>query len=258
MLAGLIATLEVVLLGWLWFGPALAVHSVDVTGTRHLTPAEVTRDAGLDGASSIISVDGEAARQRLMEQVWVRSASVQPELGGKVVVHVSEWQPIAAYHAGTSTKLFLLSSQAVVLTRTATPAGLLVVQGPGGGDPHVGDRAIDPELLTVMVNMQRVMPTLIGQDVASFVFDSCGDLTMVAKRGWKVYFGRVLTPEEYAALRDKLTALRAISGQVSYSSTDLDYVNLMNPSEPAVGYKSLATPPPTPPPGATPPPNPCK
>jgi cell division protein FtsQ len=258
VLAGLVATLEVVLLGWLWFGPLLAVHSVDVTGTRHLTASEVTRAAGLDGSTSIIAVDGESARQRLMEQVWVRSASVQPQLGGKVVVHVSEWQPIAAYHAGASAKLFLLSSQAVVLARTATPAGLLVVQGPRGGDPHVGDRAIDPELLTAMINMQRVMPTLIGQDVASFVFDSCGDLTMVAKPGWKVYFGRVLTPEEYAALRDKLTALRAISSQVSYSSADLDYVNLMNPSEPAVGYKSLATPPPTPSSGASPPPNPCK
>src|SRR5690242_506860 len=109
--------------------------------------------------------------------------------------------------------------------------------------------------------MQHGMPTLVGQDVAGFVFDSCGDLTLVAKKGWKVYFGRVLTPEEFATLRDKLTALKAIAGKgnVDYGSTDLEYVNVMNPSEPAVGYKSREPAPVSPSPGApTPPPNPCK
>ena len=152
---------------------------------------------------------------------------------------------------------YLLSSQAVVLGPTTTSAGLVEIQGPAGKDPRVGDRALDPQLLTALVNMQRAMPTLIGQDVATFIFDSCGDLTLVAKRGWKVYFGRVLTPEEFAVLRDKLTALKAIAGNgnVDYSSTDLAYVNVMNPSEPAVGYKSRE---PAPSPGATPSPNPCK
>lgn len=259
-MAGLVALVEVVLLGWLWFGPALAVRSIDVTGARHLTAGQVAQAAGLQGSASIISVDGESAQQRLLGQVWVRTATVKPEFPGTVVVSVSEWQPVATYHAGTSSKLFMLSSQAVVLGPTATSAGLVVVQGPGGSDPHVGDRALDPQLLTVLVNMQRSMPALLGQDVATFIFDSCGNLTMVAKRGWKVYFGRVLTPEEYATLRDKLTALKAIagSGNVDYSSSDLAYVNVMNPSEPAVGYKSRQPAPVSPSPGATPAPNPCK
>jgi len=82
----------------------------------------------------------------------------------------------------------------------------------------------------------------------------------VTKRGWKVYFGRVLTPEEFAALRDKLSALKAIAGNgnVDYSSADLDYVNVMNPSEPAVGYKSREPAPPSPSPNTTPTPGPCK
>ena len=260
VLLGLAAVLEAVLLGWLWFGPAMPVRSVEVEGARHLSADQVMQGAGLQGAASIISVDAEAAQQRLLDQVWVRTAAVHPQLGGTVVVQVSEWQPVAVYHAGPSKKLFLLSSQAVILGPTANSAGLVVVQGPAGPDPHAGDRPIDSELLTALVNMQRSMPTLIGQDVASFIFDSCGDLTMVAMRGWKVYFGRVLTPEEFSALRDKLTALKAISGNgnVDYGSADLDYVNVMNPSEPAVGYKSREPAPPSPSPGATPTPNPCK
>jgi cell division septal protein FtsQ len=260
VIATLVAGLEAALLIWLWFSAALAVHSVEVIGARHLSAAQIAEAAGLTGSSSIVSVDAVAAQQRLLGQVWVRTATVQPQLPGRVVIQVSEWQPVAVFHAGSSTKLFLLSSQAIVLGPTATAAGLVVVQGPSSGDPRVGDRAIDAQLLTALVNMQRDLPTLIGQDVASFTFDSCGDLTMVAKKGWKVYFGRVLTPEEFAALRDKLTALKAINGNgnVDYGSSDLDYVNLMNPSEPAVGYKSREPAAPSPSPGATPSPSPCR
>jgi len=260
VIATLVAGLEVALLVWLWFGPALAVHTVDVVGARHLSAAQVAQAAGLQGNASILSVDAVSAQQRLLDQVWVRTATVQPQFPGIVAVQVSEWQPVATYHAGPSPKLFLLSSQAMVLGPTPTSAGLVVVQGPSGTDPRVGDRAIDAQLLTALINMQRAMPALIGQDVASFIFDSCGDLTMVAKRGWKVYFGRVLTPEEFTALHDKLSALKAISGNgnVDYSSSDLDYVNVMNPAEPAVGYKSREPAPVSPAPVATASPNACK
>ena len=262
-LAAGVAMLEAALLVWLWFGPALAVRGVEVTGSRHMTPAQVAAAAGISSNGSVVSIDGASAQQRLLDQVWIRTATVQPELPGTVVITVSEWEPVAAYHAGPSTKVFLLSSQAVVLGPTPTNGGLLDVQGPAGNDPHVGDRPIDAQLLTAMVNIQRALPTLLGQDAAGFVFDSCGDLTLIAKRGWKVYFGRVLTPEEFESLRNKLTALKAIAGKnmVDYGSADLLYVNVMNPSEPAVGYRSRQPAPPSPSPGATPTPppmNPCK
>src|SRR2546428_4987004 len=192
-----------------------------------------------------------------MKQVWVRSVDVQPQLLGTVVIKVSEWEPVAAYHAGTSTNLYFMSSQAVVLGATSTAAGLVDVQGPAGSEPRTGDRPLDPQLLTAVVNIQRAMPTLVGQDVVGFIFDSCGDLTMIARKGWRVYFGRVLTPEEFASLRDKLSALKAISGHgnVDYNSTDLSYVNVMNPAEPAAGYKSRTPATPSPSPG-TPQPSP--
>jgi cell division septal protein FtsQ len=250
------AVAEVALLAWLWFGPPLAVQTIDVVGAQHMTRAQVARAAGLAEGASVLSVDGESDRQRLLNQTWVRTATVVPQLPGVVLVQVSEWQPIAGYHAGKSGKLYFLSDQAVVLG-PASPTGPLVdVQGPAGADPKVGDRALDVQLLTALVNIQRGLPGLIGQEVSGFVFDSCGQLTLVAKRGWKVYFGRVLTPEEFTTLREKVASLKAIAANVNYSSPDLDYVNVMNPSEPAVGYKSLQPKPPTPAAGATPQPSP--
>ena len=215
-----------------------------------MTSAQVLAAAGLTQGASVLSVDGQSDRRRLLNQTWVRTATVEPQLTGTIVVQISEWQPIAAYHAGKSTKVLLLSNQAVVLGPASSAGTLVDVQGPAGADPRVGDHPLDAQLLTAIVNIQRGLPALIGQEVAGFVFDSCGDLTLVAKRGWKVYFGRVLTPEEFTTLRDKVAALKAIAGQVNYSSADLEYVNVMNPAEAAVGLKSREPAPPSPTPGA--------
>jgi len=252
-ISGAVAVLECALLAWLVFGPAFTIHTVHVSGAQHLTTAQVLSAAGLNPNGSVLMVDGLSDQQRLLAQTWIRAASVQAQLDGTVTVQVSEWQPVAAYHAGGGGKVFLLSDQAVVLGPAASAGGLTIIQGPGGADPKVGDRPLDPELLVALVNIQRLLPSLIGQHVGSFVLDSCGNLTMVSMRGWKVYFGRVLTPEEFASLRDKMAALKAINGKVNYNSGDVDYINVMNPSEPAVGYHSLEPAAPSPSPGAPPP-----
>lgn len=247
------------LLGWLWFGPALSVRSVEVTGAEHLTSDQVAQLAGLEGGASVLSVDAEADRHKLLNQTWVQGATVIPQLPGTVLVEISEWQPVAVYHSGPNTQLFLMSDQAVVLAPAPSANGLVDVQGPNGADPKVGQRPIEQVLLTALINMQRGFPALLGQQVSGFIFDSCGNLTLIAKRGWKVYFGRVLTPEEFTTLHDKVAALKAIQGrgQVNYNSSDLEYVNVMNPTEPAVGFRSRLNPPtPSPSPGATPRPSP--
>ena len=254
-----VAVLLLVLFGWLWFGPALSVRSVNVTGAQHLTSEQVAAAAGLVGSGSVLSVDAESDRQKLLSQTWVQAATVEPQLSGNVVVVITEWQPVAIYHAGANTPRFLLSDQAVILAPAPSGAVLIDIQGPGGAAPRVGQRPIEQVLLTALVNMQRSFPAYLGQQVSGFIFDSCGNLTLIAKRGWKVYFGRVLTPEEFATLRDKVAALKAIQGRsnVNYNSSDLEYVNVMNPTEPAVGFRSrLKPPPPSPPPGASPRPSP--
>jgi POTRA domain, FtsQ-type len=259
VLAATVAVAEVALLAWLWFGPALSVQSVEVAGAQHMTSAQVAAAAGLAGGASVLSVDAEADRQRLLSQVWVQAATVEPQLPGNVLVRISEWQPVAVYHSGTNVSLFLLSDQAVILAPAPAASSLVDVQGPSGSDPKVGQRPIEPVLLTAIVNMQRTFPTLLGQQVSGFIFDSCGNLTLIAKRGWKVYFGRVLTPEEFATLRDKVAALKAIQGRgnVNYNSSDLEYVNVMNPTEPAIGFRSRLNPPsPSPSPGTRPRPSP--
>ena len=93
------AVVECAALGWLWFGPALAARDVSVIGAQHMTSAQVLSAAGVTAGASVLSVDGQADRQRLLNQTWVRAATVEPQLTGTIVVQISEWQPVAAYHA---------------------------------------------------------------------------------------------------------------------------------------------------------------
>ena len=101
------------------------------------------------------------------------------------------------------------------------------------------------------MNLARAFPVATGQQVARFDIDACGQLKLFAASGFTVVFGRVLTPEEYAGMQQKLNALAALRGHVDYASKDLDYVNVENPSAPAVHLHS-ARPSPAPKPSASP------
>src|SRR5207249_10693154 len=107
------------------------------------------------------------------------------------------WSPVAVYQPSRGGSWYL-SDQAVALGPVRAGAanqGLLEVRDLGARAPSAGQQVLDVKLLVALVNIQRALPDIIGQDVRSFQVDSCGNLTMVAGRGWKAQFGRVLTPE---------------------------------------------------------------
>ncbi|HEY4025647.1 MAG TPA: FtsQ-type POTRA domain-containing protein [Candidatus Dormibacteraeota bacterium] len=231
-LAGLVALLA---------SPAFHVRHVDVSGNRRLTAGQVVAAAGLEHPGSVFQVDAGTLEHRLASATWVRAAWVSPRLPDRVSIRVDEWQPVAVYRAGGG-QAWYLSDQAVALgpAEDAGAGALLGVDGPVQPAPRTGRAPLDRALLTALVNIQRRLPDLIGQDVQSFTIDGCGDLTLNARKGWKAQFGRVLTPEERAALTDKVAALRslAVSGSVDFDSAALGYVNVMNPSVVAVPDRS--------------------
>jgi cell division protein FtsQ len=256
-LAVTLALAELVFALLLVNGPLFQVRHVDVHGAGHLGPAQVRSLAGLERPLSLFAVDAAGIRRRLGASAWVRGATVSTRFPDTVVVAVDEWQPVAAYRAGPQGRAYFLSDRGFVLGAAADPSPVLAIQGPAGPEPRPGQVPVELPLLTALVNVQRQLPALIGQEVGGFQLDGCGNLTMTVKRGWRALFGRVFTPEEIAALKAKLAALKSISADVDLNSPDLEYVNLMNPREPAVKLKSAKSPPsPTPAPAATPAPGP--
>lgn len=242
--AAVLAVAELILLVVALAAPTFSVRHVEVLGTRRLTPQQVTAAAGLQHPGSIFAVDPSSIRRRLAGSTWVRSSTVSTTLPDRVTLRVDEWQPVAIFHAGAGTPYYL-SSQAVALGRVEdgdARGGLVDIEGPGGADPRAGKRALDPQLLTALVNIERALPRLIGQEARAFTIDSCGNVTLQSARGWRAQFGRVLTPEEFATLQPKVAALRAVAPEVDYNSADLETVNVMNPAAVAVHVKSKPSP----------------
>lgn len=241
-----VAAVELAALVALLVVPVFHVRHVDVTGNRRLTADQVVAAAGLQHPGSVFQVDPPAVERRLGSATWVRTATVSAQLPDRVSIRVDEWRPVAVYRAAGGGTWYL-SDEAVTLGPAGTDvAGLLAVDGPATPAPRPGRAPLDRALLTALVNIQRSLPGLIGQDVASFTIDSCGNLTLNAARGWRAQFGRVLTPEERATLKDKVAALKSLaaSGQVDFDT--VQYVNVMNPVAVAVPRSGRGAPSPAP------------
>ena len=231
-----LAAAELAGLGALLLAPAFSVHTVEVSGNTRLTNDQVLSAAG-PISGSVFLIDPSAIQRRLEASTWIRSAAVSSQLFDRVSIRVEEWRPVALYKAGGGPP-YLLSDQAAALAVAGSDElkTLPEIDGPAQPEPKPGRAALDRSLLTALVNIQRGLPALLGEEVQSFTIDACGNLTLNAKRGWKAQFGRMLTAEELASLSDKVAALKALAaaGEVNFSSTDLQYVNVMNPTLPAV------------------------
>jgi hypothetical protein len=265
VLAAGVGLLEIALICALLLGPLFKVREVGVRGTHSLSSDQVLALADVGSSGSIFAVDPGAVERRLGASPWIRTASVSAGLPDRVTIQVEEWRPAAVYQPGGG-RPWYLSDQAIALgpvEQGADTGGLVAVKGPSGKPPTPGRQVLDVKLLVALANIQRALPDILGQQVSSFQLDSCGNLTMIAGRGWKAQFGRVLTPEEFASLKNKVAALKAVSARVNYDNPDLDYVNVMNPGQVAVMTKSAerslsaaARASPTPAPASTPSPGP--
>jgi cell division septal protein FtsQ len=256
-----LATAEVVAIGWILRGDLTNVHQVTVTGLAHLTRQQVVRAARLDGQASVLVLDGDSIRRDLERLPWVRTASVQPLLPDRVAINIEEWSPVAVFRNGQQGKLAYLNDQGTTLAPAAAAGTLPVIQGGGSGEAKVGSRPLDAQLLAALLRIQAAFPTVYGgQAVAAFQLDCLGSLSLTTTKGVTIYFGRVLTPEEFASLSAKLSALKSIAASDPdvANPAKVEYVNLQDVQQPAVKFKgALPSPAPSPTPrGAAPSPSP--
>ena len=250
-LAAVAIVLELIVLVWLLSGTPFALRSIDVSGVHHLSAAQVRLATGLTGHPSVIGLDADTIRRKLQELPWVRTAAVTPVLPDRLDITVQEWRAVAVYHAAGGD--YLLNDEGTVLERVPPIAGPLEIDGPDKTSPAAGHRVLDPQLLQALLSLDGAFPQATGWGVTRFALDSCENLTLVAQPGFTVLFGRMLTQEQIQSLQAKVDALASLRGTVDYGSRDLDYVNVENPSAPAVHLHSAKPgPSPSPAPGASP------
>lgn len=212
--------------------PAFRPQHVAVSGTAHLTAAEVTAALDLPADRNIFFLGQGELQQRVMSLPWVRSAMVSLALPDRVTVRVTEWSPSAILQVGEAT--FYLNDAGSVLDTAIEARHLLVIDRPDLGGVRNGAHVIPSELLQMLQQLRGGFYQAFKISVMAFGLDQRQVLTAQTDRGWPIIFGQMVTADDRATLEPKLAALRALTSRLDLTSAPIAYINLENPGAPAV------------------------
>ncbi|HXA29620.1 MAG TPA: FtsQ-type POTRA domain-containing protein [Candidatus Angelobacter sp.] len=260
--------------------PVFRAKSIAIAGNHLVARAAVLDAAHLSTSQSLFTVDGEQVRQRIEKLPWVRSASVETELPSTVRITIREWTPVLMLHTGSRQLAIADSGDVLDLGKStvAAPPGVptLVDNRPAFAAAQLsgsGKASVDPVLVRTLVVTAQRFPAAFGVGVNHFEWQSDGLFAIVTTAGWRAVLGHMLSDQDIAAVPDQLASLLSLKGKLDFARPTFGYVDLENPSAPAVGGKpapadapaaapatsapsSSATPAPTPKSTATPTPAP--
>ncbi|HEX3606392.1 MAG TPA: FtsQ-type POTRA domain-containing protein [Candidatus Dormibacteraeota bacterium] len=233
--------------------PTFHAAGIDVHGARLLSHRAVLDAAGIGDTQSIFTVDGEVVRQRLERLPWVRRATVETELPSTVRISIVEWDPVLEVRRGGGDQL--VAGGGATVDRAAVRGGalpavpVLIDERPDTGS---GPAPLDGTLVRLLPAVAAGLPAAVGCALADFRWQGDGRLVIDSACRWSALLGRAGTPAEISAIPAQIAALAALKGRLNFARPDFGYVDLEDPSAPAVGGRPgpAAT---VPPPSAVPP-----
>ena len=80
--------------------PRFAIAAIDVEGAEHRTHDALVAESGLALGTNVFAADLDAARAKLLADLWIENATLQRRLPGTIVVRVTERKPAAMVALG--------------------------------------------------------------------------------------------------------------------------------------------------------------
>ena len=111
-----------------------AIDDVRMAGNKETSDIDVLERLSLDGWTSLIGMDAEAARQRIAELPWVETASVRKIYPDTLEVTMVERKPFAIWQHGRSLSLIDGKGRIIVPFRHDRYATLPLIIGAGAND----------------------------------------------------------------------------------------------------------------------------
>lgn len=198
----------------LYRGPWLRAQSVVVVGNERTPASAILERAALEGRS-LLTLDEEAAAQRVEGLPWVRDATVQRWWPRTLAVRVVERQPAAVWVKGGET--YLVDEEGRVLDRGTGP-GLTVVLDRDPGALAPGDR-VDTVALGLARRLQERIPQVMGTSVTGFEYTKQGGLLVITPKG-RARWGTV------ADIEYQLAVWKAVLTQAARLSVPVQHVDL--------------------------------
>lgn len=165
----------------LWASPVLAVRSVQVDGIRNLTAAEVRTAAGLTTGTPLLRVDVAAAESRVSRLPQVADVRVSRGWPDRVVVTVTEREPVAVVDRDGQLTLVDGSGVPFETITGDPPRGVVPLQVP---HPARRDPATVAGLAAVVA-----LPRSVRTEVAVVAATTGQDVTLRLTDGTTVVWG---------------------------------------------------------------------
>jgi len=116
----------------------LQVNEVEITGLKHLERKEILNFLGVPRSTNILTIKVSQLAKNLESLPWLQSAVVRLDPPGRMVVEVTEREPLAIVYTDT---FFLLDKEGKLFLETTLEQspGLPLLTGFGGLGLHEGD-----------------------------------------------------------------------------------------------------------------------
>ena len=239
--AGVIGIVMAMLVGVAVLSTHSAIFSartITVRGASHLSEAEILVRSGIHPGTNVFYLDTAAARDRLVADPWVASASVARSLPSTVVITIHEVRPVG-------------------VTANAQAPMLLAQDGTTLGSPPPGTRlpvvgtAGDGSIRDVTEALGAMTPSLLAR-VATAAVAADGSITLALRDGVSVSYG-----DGGDAYR-KAQALRSVLTWAANQPIGVESIDVSSPGVPTARLRgttsatAIAPPSPTRSPSSTP------
>ncbi|WP_193176507.1 cell division protein FtsQ/DivIB [Oricola nitratireducens] len=185
----------------------LAVSEVEITGHTNTSEVAIFEALGLDGFTSLASLDAGEARARLMKLPWVETAAVRKVYPGKLEIHIGERKPFAIWQTGATLALIERDGHVIGAYGGSGFNNLPLVVGPGA------ETAAAP-----FMDLLSAYPSFASQVKA---------LIHVGERRWDVRLANGVTVKLPAEQPEKaVERLLAMDAQNQILSRDIASVDL--------------------------------
>ncbi|MEY4577979.1 MAG: hypothetical protein RL701_2682 [Pseudomonadota bacterium] len=202
---------------------SFAIDQIDITGNQQLTPAQVTKAAGLAIGQNVFATAPEEARRRLLQEPWIESATVRRRLPGRYTIEVRERRAVALMAAG---ELNLVSDEGLLFKplEPNDPVDLPVITGL---DPNLhtqDEQAQSSALLSAVALLHDYQDAglLRRETISEIHVESDGSLSLYL--GLDATYVRLGRPP----FRQKLERLREVMTRLGQDRARAAYVYLDN------------------------------
>ena len=186
---------------------ALTVQTLTIVGTTATNREEIAAGVGVMG-NNIFTVEPQAAAERLAALPTVREATVWPELPDRLVVRITERQPVLIWQSGSSR--FQVDERGVVMALNPPAERSQNLPNVTVRDleaPAVGGQ-IDAAIVTKLTLLLRRAPEY-GLPVAALDYSPQSGIVLHVDKERTILFG------EGARLDEQLAVAAAVAGSES-------------------------------------------